>query len=53
MSKAPILLTPAPGETLMIYLSVSHTENSSVLIWQHDGAEHQVHYVNKALQART
>ncbi|KAI5339476.1 hypothetical protein L3X38_018748 [Prunus dulcis] len=50
MSKAPLLSTPEIGETLMICLLVSNTAVSLVLIQPHDGAEHLVHYVSKALQ---
>ncbi|CAL2270990.1 unnamed protein product [Prunus armeniaca] len=50
MSRAPLLSTPKPGDVLTIYLSVSTTTVSSVLIRPHEGAEHLVHYVSKALQ---
>ncbi|CAL9020954.1 unnamed protein product [Prunus brigantina] len=50
MSRAPLLSTPEPGEFLMIYLSVSATTVSSVLIRLKESAEHPVHYVSKALQ---
>lgn len=50
MSNAPLLSTPEIGETLMICLLVSNTAVSLVLIRPHDGAEHLVHYVSKALQ---
>ncbi|CAL8168085.1 unnamed protein product [Prunus armeniaca] len=50
MSRAPLLSTPKPGDVLTIYLSVSTTIVSSVLIRPHEGAEHPVHYVSKALQ---
>ncbi|CAL8175329.1 unnamed protein product [Prunus armeniaca] len=46
MGRAPLLSTPEPGDTLMIYLSVSATAVSSVLIQ----TEHPVHYVSKAFQ---
>ncbi|CAL8991177.1 unnamed protein product, partial [Prunus brigantina] len=38
--RAPLLSTPEPGDTLMIYLSVSATAVSSVLIQTKEGAEH-------------
>ncbi|CAL2237942.1 unnamed protein product [Prunus armeniaca] len=38
------------NELLMIYLSISATAVSSVLIQTKNGAEHPVHYVSKALQ---
>ncbi|CAL8996497.1 unnamed protein product [Prunus brigantina] len=50
MSRAPLLSTPEPGDTLMVYLSISATAVSSVLIQTKEGAEHPVHYVSKALQ---
>ncbi|CAL8164128.1 unnamed protein product [Prunus armeniaca] len=50
MSRAPLLSTPEPGDILTIYLSVSATAVSSVLIRPHESAEHPVHYVNKGLQ---
>ncbi|CAL9031390.1 unnamed protein product, partial [Prunus brigantina] len=50
MSRAPLLSTPEPGDTLMVYLSISATAVSSVLIRTKEGAEHPVHYVSKALQ---
>ncbi|XP_008222401.1 PREDICTED: uncharacterized protein LOC103322272 [Prunus mume] len=50
MSRAPLLSTPEPGDTLMIYLSVSATTVSSVLIQTKNSAEYPVHYVSKALQ---
>ncbi|CAL8168857.1 unnamed protein product [Prunus armeniaca] len=49
MSRAPLLSTPEPGDVLTIYLSVSATAVSSVLIRPHEGAEHLVHYVSKGL----
>ncbi|CAL2260077.1 unnamed protein product [Prunus armeniaca] len=50
MSRAPLLSTPESGDVLTIYLSVSATAVSSVLIRPHEGAEHPVHYVSKGLQ---
>ncbi|KAI5339542.1 hypothetical protein L3X38_018814 [Prunus dulcis] len=50
MSRAPLLSTHEPSETLMIYLSVSFTAVSLVLIRQPTSAEHPVYYVSKALQ---
>ncbi|CAL2276959.1 unnamed protein product [Prunus armeniaca] len=49
MSRAPSLSTPELGDTFMIYLSVSATAVSSVLIQTKDSAEHPVHYVSKVL----
>ncbi|KAI5351623.1 hypothetical protein L3X38_004514 [Prunus dulcis] len=50
MGRAPLLLTPEHGDILVIYLSVSASAVSSVLIRSKDNAEHPVHYVSKALQ---
>ncbi|KAI5324809.1 hypothetical protein L3X38_033882 [Prunus dulcis] len=50
MGEASLLSTPEPGDILMIYLSVSVTAVSSVLIRPRDSVEHPVHYVSKALQ---
>ncbi|CAL2260015.1 unnamed protein product [Prunus armeniaca] len=44
MSRAPLLSTPESGDVLTIYLSISATSISSVLIRPHEGAEHPVHY---------
>ncbi|KAI5313056.1 hypothetical protein L3X38_042230 [Prunus dulcis] len=50
MGRAPLLSTPEHGDVLVIYLSVSASAVSSVLIRSKDNAEHPVHYVSKALQ---
>ncbi|KAI5345966.1 hypothetical protein L3X38_013843 [Prunus dulcis] len=50
MGRAPLLSTPEHGDILVIYLSVSASAVSSVLIRSKDNAEHPVHYVSKALQ---
>ncbi|KAI5353741.1 hypothetical protein L3X38_006635 [Prunus dulcis] len=50
MGRAPLLSTPEHGDILVIYLSVSASAVSSVLIRLKDNAEHPVHYVSKALQ---
>ncbi|KAI5333676.1 hypothetical protein L3X38_023808 [Prunus dulcis] len=50
MGRAPLLSTPEHGDILVIYLSVSASTVSSVLIRLKDNAEHPVHYVSKALQ---
>ncbi|CAL9024625.1 unnamed protein product, partial [Prunus brigantina] len=50
ISRAPLLSTPELGDTFTIYLSVSATAVSLVLILPHEGAEHLVHYVSKGLQ---
>ncbi|CAL8120723.1 unnamed protein product [Prunus armeniaca] len=51
MSKAPLLSKPLPGEVLLLYLSVSSTAVSSVLIRKPEKAELPIFYVSKALQS--
>ncbi|KAI5333492.1 hypothetical protein L3X38_023623 [Prunus dulcis] len=46
----PFIVNPKPGDILMVYLSVSITAVSYVLIRPRDNAEYLVHYVSKALQ---
>ncbi|KAM1021756.1 hypothetical protein ACFX2A_043865 [Malus domestica] len=50
MSKAPLLSKPEVGDTLIIYLSVSTSAVSSVLIQNDSGVERPVYYASKALQ---
>ncbi|CAL9031199.1 unnamed protein product [Prunus brigantina] len=50
MSRAPLLSTPLPGETLIIYLSVSASALSSVLIRRPNGIELPIFYMSHALQ---
>ncbi|KAI5335078.1 hypothetical protein L3X38_025211 [Prunus dulcis] len=50
MGRAPLLSTPEHGDILVVYLSVSASAVSSVLIRSKDNVEHPVHYVSKALQ---
>ncbi|XP_034212942.1 uncharacterized protein LOC117625504 [Prunus dulcis] len=45
MGRAPLLSTPKHGDILVIYLSVSASAVSSMLIRSKDNAEHPVHYV--------
>ncbi|CAL9011262.1 unnamed protein product [Prunus brigantina] len=51
MSRAPLLSKPLPGEVLLLYLSVSVTAVSSVLIRKPEKAELPIFYVSKALQS--
>ncbi|KAI5333905.1 hypothetical protein L3X38_024037 [Prunus dulcis] len=44
MGRAPLLSTPEHGDILVVYLSVSASAVSSVLIRSKDNAEHPVHY---------
>ncbi|KAI5335581.1 hypothetical protein L3X38_025714 [Prunus dulcis] len=50
IGRALLLSTPEHGDILVIYLSISVSAVSSVLIRSKDNAEHPVHYVSKALQ---
>ncbi|KAM1268624.1 hypothetical protein ACFX2I_000855 [Malus domestica] len=50
MSKAPLLSKPEVGDTLIIYLSVSTSVVSSVLIRNDGNVERPVYYVSKDLQ---
>ncbi|KAM1666903.1 hypothetical protein ACFX15_045254 [Malus domestica] len=50
MSKAPMLSKPKVGDTLIIYLSVSASAVSSVLIRNDGNVERPVYYTSKALQ---
>ncbi|CAL8112752.1 unnamed protein product [Prunus armeniaca] len=51
MSRAPLLSKPLPGEVLLLYLSISSTVISSVLIRMPEKAELPIFYVSKALQS--
>ncbi|CAL8114261.1 unnamed protein product [Prunus armeniaca] len=50
MSRAPLLSTPIPRENLVIYLSVSASTLSSVLIRKPNGIELPIFYMSHALQ---
>ncbi|CAL2266627.1 unnamed protein product [Prunus armeniaca] len=51
MSKTPLLSKPLLGEVLFLYLSVSSTAISSILIHKPKKAELPIFYVSKALQS--
>ncbi|XP_008239189.1 PREDICTED: uncharacterized protein LOC103337802 [Prunus mume] len=51
MSQAPLLSKPFPGEVLLLYLSVSITAVSLVLIRKPEKVELPIFYVSKALQS--
>ncbi|CAL2238122.1 unnamed protein product [Prunus armeniaca] len=51
MSKAPLLSKPLPGEVLLLYLSISSTAVSSVLLRMPEKVELPIFYVSKALQS--
>ncbi|KAM2775888.1 hypothetical protein PS2_008425 [Malus domestica] len=50
MSKTPLLFKPEVGDTLIIYMSVSVSAVSSVLIRKDGNVERPVYYASKALQ---
>ncbi|KAM1521124.1 hypothetical protein ACFX10_011414 [Malus domestica] len=50
MSKAPLLSKPEVGDTLIIYLSVSASAVSSVLIRKDGNVERPIYYASKALE---
>ncbi|KAH0969503.1 hypothetical protein GBA52_028641 [Prunus armeniaca] len=50
MGRAPLLSKPLPGEVLFLYLLVSSTAVSSVLIRKLEKAELLILYISKALQ---
>ncbi|XP_020412920.1 uncharacterized protein LOC109947377 [Prunus persica] len=51
MGRAPLLSKPLPGEILYLYLSVSGTAVSSVLVRKPERAELLIFYASKALQS--
>ncbi|CAL8175083.1 unnamed protein product [Prunus armeniaca] len=51
ISRAPLLSKPLPGEILFLYLSVSSTAVSSVLIRKPEKVELLTFYINKTLQS--
>ncbi|CAL2239334.1 unnamed protein product [Prunus armeniaca] len=51
MIKAPLLSKPLPGEILFLYLSISQTAVSFVLIRKPEKPELPIFYVSKALQS--
>ena len=46
---APLLMKPEDGEPLSLYLAVSRTTISVVLVKDHEGQQHPVYYVSKSL----
>ncbi|KAM1230056.1 hypothetical protein ACFX2G_041149 [Malus domestica] len=50
MSKAPLLSKPEVGDTLIVYMSISASVVSSVLIRMDGSIEQFVYYASKALQ---
>ena len=49
LTSPPLLSNPKDGEQLSIYLAVSNTAMSSVLVCEEDGKQLPVYYVSKSL----
>ncbi|KAI3797985.1 hypothetical protein L1987_33251 [Smallanthus sonchifolius] len=49
LSSAPLLMKPEDGEPLSLYLAVSRSTVSAVLVKDHEGQQHSVYYVSKSL----
>jgi ribonuclease HI len=49
LSSAPLLMKPISGEPLSLYLAVSGSAVSAVLVKDHEGQQHPVYYVSKSL----
>jgi ribonuclease HI len=49
LSSAPLLMKPIDGEPLSLYLAVSGSAVSAVLVKDHEGQQHPVYYVSKSL----
>jgi hypothetical protein len=49
LTSPPLLSKPKDNETLLIYLAVSSTAVSAVLVREENDRQHPVYYVSKAL----
>ncbi|XP_074283440.1 uncharacterized protein LOC141607988 [Silene latifolia] len=49
MSSPPLLAKPEKDEPLLVYLSVSDTVVSAILVKEHEGQQHPVYYISKSL----
>ncbi|KAF5774546.1 putative integrase, catalytic core, ribonuclease H domain, ribonuclease H-like superfamily [Helianthus annuus] len=49
MSSAPALAKPEKGDVLSLYLAVSSTAVSAVLVKDHEGTQYPIYYVSKSL----
>ncbi|KAD4585878.1 hypothetical protein E3N88_23479 [Mikania micrantha] len=49
LSSPSLLMRPEDGEPLSLYLAVSRTTVSAVLVKDHQGSQHPVYYVSKSL----
>uniref|UniRef100_A0A251SF40 Uncharacterized protein n=1 Tax=Helianthus annuus TaxID=4232 RepID=A0A251SF40_HELAN len=47
MSSAPALTKPEKGDVLSLYLAVSSTAVSAVLVKDHEGTQYPIYYVIK------
>ncbi|GKF81038.1 reverse transcriptase domain-containing protein, partial [Tanacetum coccineum] len=50
LQSLPALTVPIPGETLTLYLAVSHETVSSVLMAERGNIQRPIYFVSKALQ---
>nr|GEW18862.1 reverse transcriptase domain-containing protein [Tanacetum cinerariifolium] len=50
LKSLPALTVPTPGETLILYLAVSHETISSVLMAERENVQKPIYFVNKTLQ---
>ncbi|KAI3810642.1 hypothetical protein L1987_20263 [Smallanthus sonchifolius] len=51
LSSAPLLMKPEDGEPISLYLVVSRSTVSAVLVKDHEGQQYQVYYISKSLLA--
>lgn len=49
LSQPPLLMKPEVDEPLFLYMAVSRTTVSAVLVKDHEGQQHPVYYVSKTL----
>ena len=49
LASPPLLSKPLPDETLFLYLIVSDKVVSTFLVWEDEGIQKPVYYVNKSL----
>ncbi|GJU07443.1 reverse transcriptase domain-containing protein [Tanacetum coccineum] len=50
LQSLPALTVPTPGETLILYLAVSHETISSLLMAERENVQKPIYFVSKALQ---
>ncbi|XP_074288969.1 uncharacterized protein LOC141614114 [Silene latifolia] len=49
LSTPPLLSKPEPGEPLFLYMSVTETAVSAILVREQEGSQHPVYYVSNSL----